>query len=229
MIKRKMIYVKKNKPHKHVENKYPPITSLETYQRTRKEQNALNRARSKSMENRVAKMLHGRRVLLSGAAAAYKGDVEVRFNNYPGGYIVECKLSAQTKGHDPYILLNLGWFPKIQTEAISMGSKFAVLIINFLGKTRDFVFVRTDIIEKLIHKYDSPLAPQLIYLLSHVNTIDLRYNKSNKKITATTLPRKILDDAMIIVNGVSGVKCITHDGEYLVIHIDTWYEAVKHM
>jgi hypothetical protein len=214
---------------KDVATKYPPLTSEIQYQRTRKEQNALNRSRSKSMENRVAKVLGGRRVLLSGAASAYKGDVEVRFNNYPSGYIVECKLSAQNKEKEPYIILKFEWFPKIQQEAINMGSKFAVLIVNFLGNTRDFVFVRYDIIEKLIHKYETPLASHLQKLLTESHIIDARTNKSGKVVKGYTLQRSVIEAGMKKIDGVAGIRMIVPDGEYLILHIDTWAKATEHM
>ena len=97
MIKKKAVKPKHKLP-KYVATKYPPLTSENELKRTIKQQNALNRSRSKSMENRVAKVLGGRRVLMSGAAAAYKGDVEVRFKNNPSGYIVECKVGKSAKG-----------------------------------------------------------------------------------------------------------------------------------
>lgn len=228
MIKRKTVKHKTPIP-KGVATKYPPLTSENQLQKTRKEQNALNRARSKSMENRVAKVLGGRRVLMSGAAAAYKGDVEVRFDNFPSGYIVECKLSAQTKDKDAYILLHFAWFPKMQEEAKNMGSKFAVLIVNFLGSTRDYVFVRKDIVEKIIHKYDSPYAPQLTRLLNETELIDIRTTKGGKPLKASTLHRSAMEASMKKVDGIAGVRYIVPDGEYLVLHIDAWASAVEHM
>lgn len=209
--------------------KYPPLTSEAVYKKTRKDQNALNRSRSKAMENRIAKVLHGRRVLLSGASAAYKGDVEVRFNNYPSGYIVECKLSAQSKEYEPYIILLFKWFPKMQEEAKNMGSKFSILIVNFLGNTRDYVFVRRDIVEKLIHKYESPYASILLQLLDTTDIVDVRTNKNGKALISYKLVRSFVEKSMNKVDGIAGLRMIVPDGEYLIIHIDTWALATKHM
>jgi len=225
MIKRKKV----RKIPREVKTKYPPLTSEEQYQKTRKEQNALNRSRSKAMENRVAKTLRGRRVLLSGAAAAYKGDVEVRFNNYPSGYIVECKLSAQSKEQEPHIKIQFYWFPKMHEEAINMGSKFCVLIVNFLGNTRDYVFVRRDIVDVLIHRYHSPYADTLTKLMLDTKTLDIRANKSGKLLIGYTLSRSELERNMTTVGTMSGVRILMPDGEYLVLHIDDWYKAVEHM
>lgn len=214
---------------KEVKTKYPPLTSAVQLERTRKEQNALNRSRSKAMENRVAKTLHGRRVLLSGAAAAYKGDVEVRFENYPSGYIVECKLSAQSKEMEPHIKLQFYWFPKMHEEAKHMGSKFSVLIVNFLGNTRDYVFVRKDIVDMLIHRYHTPHTDTLYKLSTETNILDLRTNKSGKPLVGYTLKRSEMEAGMKAINGMSGVRILVPDGEYLILHIDIWAKLVEHM
>lgn len=214
---------------KGVATKYPPLTSEDQYKRTRKEQNALNRSRSKSMENRVAKVLNGRRVLLSGAAAAYKGDVEVRFNNYPKGYIVECKLSAQSKEAEPHIKLQFRWFPKMHEEATNMGSAFSLLIVNFLGNTRDYVFVRQDIVDMLVRKYHTPYADIVYDLSTQTEVLDLRTNKSGKALIGYTLQRSELESHMKDVRGYKGVRVLVPDGEYLVLHIDAWAQFVEHM
>lgn len=212
-----------------IATKYPPLTSENQLARTRKEQNALNRSRSKSMENRVAKVLHGRRVLLSGAAAAYKGDVEVRFNNYPSGYIVECKLSAQSKELQPHIKLKFAWFPKMHEEAKNMGSKFSVLIVNFLGNTRDYVFVRKDVVDMLINRYHTPYADTLSALCSQAITLDLRTNKNGKALIGDTLRRSEIESNMTKINDIAGVKILVPDGEYLIVHIDIWAMITAHM
>ncbi len=232
MIRKKKVEKKTKKVYKipkEVVTKYPPLTSSSALERTRKEQNALNRARSKSMENRVAKVLGGRRVLMSGAAAAYKGDVEVRFDNYPSGYIVECKLSAQSKEAEPNIKLQFYWFPKMHEEAKHMGSKFSVLIVNFLGNTRDYVFVRQDIVDMLINRYHTPYADTLYKLSRDTNLLDLRTNKSGKTLIGYTLSRSQIETGMKAVDGMSGVRVLVPDGEYLILHIDVWAKLTEHM
>lgn len=225
----KLLDKKEYKIHRDVVTKYPPLTSVDALTKTRKEQNALNRSRSKSMENRVAKVLGGRRVLLSGAAAAYKGDVEVRFNNYPSGYIVECKLSAQSKELEPHIKLQFYWFPKMHAEAKNMGSKFSVLIVNFLGNTRDYVFIRNDVAKMLISRYHTPYADVLTRLLTETLVLDLRTNKSGKPLIGATLKRSLMESNMLTIGGMSGVRMLVPDGEYLIIHIDIWSKMVAHM
>lgn len=228
MIKKKAVKPKHKLP-KYVATKYPPLTSDNELKRTVKEQNALNRSRSKSMENRVAKVLHGRRVLLSGAAAQYKGDVEVRFENYPGGYIIECKLSAQTKGNEPHIRLQFEWFPKMHKEAVLMNMKFCLLIVNFLGSTRDYVFIRKDIVDMLINRYHTPYAETLYGLSINTILLDLTKTKGGKVRVGHTLEKKELEENMTTVNTMQGVRVIVPDGEYLVLHIDTFATITSHM
>lgn len=231
MIKRSAVKKPRYKLPKFVATKYPPLTSEPELKRTIKEQNALNRARSKKMENRVAAVLKGRRVLLSGAAAQYKGDVEVRFENYPGGYIIECKLSAQTKGNDkePHIRLQFSWFPKMHEEAVSMNMKFCILIVNFLGSTRDYVFIRKDIVAMLIKRYKTPYAATVSTLATEAKLLDLTKTKGGKPRVGHTLERRELEDNMITVNNMQGVRVIVPDGEYLVMHIDNFATITSHM
>lgn len=232
MIKRKKVEKKektKKFDYRAVATKYPPLTSEEQYKRTRKEQNALNRSRSKAMENKVAKVLGGRRVLLSGAAAAYKGDVEVPLKNYPGNYIVECKLSAQNKEKDPYISIQFAWFPKMHIEAKSMGSKFAVLVINFLGNRRDYVFIRKDIVEKIINRYHSPYSETLSRLLTETIVLTWTHSKAGKPLNSYTAMKSTLEDSMSNIDGMEGVRVIVPDGEYLVLHLDTFATVTTHM
>lgn len=230
MIKKKAVKPKHKLP-KYVATKYPPLTSENELKRTVKEQNALNRARSKKMENRIADVLHGRRVLLSGAAAQYKGDVEVRFNNYPGGYIIECKLSAQTKGNnrEPHIRLQFSWFPKMHDEAVKMNMKFCILIVNFLHSTRDYVFIRKNIVGMLIEKYHTPYAETLRILSTESPLLDLTKTKGGKIRVGHTLERRELEDSMITVNNMQGVRVLVPDGEYVVLHIDSYATITSHM
>lgn len=223
----KDLKVKVLKVNKEIVTKYPPLTSEAERVKTRKQQNALNRARSKSMENRVAKVLGGRRVLMSGAAAAYKGDVEVIFKNNPSGYIVECKLSAQSKENEPYINIQFKWLPKMHQEAINMGVRFCILIINFLGNTRDYVFVREDIVQKVIHKYESPFNDILTAMWEESNTLDLRTTKTGKKKVGHSLDRSVLENSMKTIKGMKATRLIMPDGVYLVMHIDAWALITK--
>lgn len=229
MIRRKVKPKKKIKAVDVARNNIKPLTSKNELQRSRKEQNALNRSRSKAMENRVAKVLHGRRVLLSGAASAYKGDVEVRFENYPGGYIVECKLSSMVLNKEPLIYMIFEWFPKIHEEAKNMNAKFGIVVINFLGNTRDYVFIRKDIVDLLIHRYHSPYGDALYTLFTTAPVIDISHTKTGKIKGMCQVFRKDLESNMTTVDSISGMRLIVPDGEYLVLHIDTFARITKHM
>jgi len=215
------IYIRKRTPRAD-----PPLTSEKTLVSMRKKTNAENKARSKAMETRIAKVLHGRRIPMSGAAAAFKGDVEVLFENYPGKYIIECKLSAQidkeTAGKDPFIPIRLDWFPKITSQASDMNAKFGILIIHYVNHGNDFVFVKESIIQQLITRYESPYADILTELLRSAPVIDMRFKKNGFTRTGFLLYKKALDTGMIQVQGFSGIKALTPDDTYLVLQLSTW-------
>ena len=224
--KKPKVYIRKKVP-----KKAPPLTSNRTLTLERKKINLLNKARSKQMENRIAKTLSGRRIPMSGAAAAFKGDVEVLFENYPGKYIVECKLSSQKARttREPFIPIRLDWFPKITLEASNMNAKFGIIIMHYQDFGNDYVFVKRSIVSQLITKYESPYADILEGLLSLSSVIDMRYTQAGKARTGYDLQRKDIELAMIQVKGFGGIRVITPDDEYLVIHLSTWRVVVDHM
>lgn len=226
VIRRKKVYKAKKVP-----KKIPPVTSERTLHEVRKQTNATNKARSKAMENRIAKMLSGRRIPMSGAAAAFKGDVEVLFENYPGKYIVECKLSAQkdTSTKEPFIPIKLEWFPKLAEEASNMNAKFGILIIHYKDFSDDYVFIKRGIVQKLITQYNSPYANVLRTLLEITNVIDMRFHKTGIAKTGHNLLKKDIETQMIQYNGFHGVRVLTVDDEYLVIHLSTWIGSTAHM
>jgi hypothetical protein len=168
---------------------------------------------------------------MSGAAAQYKGDVEIPFYNYPGKYIIECKLSAQRKSNgtdEPMIRIAFPWFPKLHEEARNMDAKFGILIIHYLGYNDDYVFIRRHIIDLLTTRYRSPYADILTNLASLAPVLDFRFNKDKPK-SGHNLQRKDIEKAMIDISGMRGVKFITPDGEYLIIHLSAFKLITEHL
>lgn len=209
--------------------KYPPLTSEQQLEDTIKKRNATNKRRSKDMERRIARTLRGRRVPMSGAAAQYKGDVEIPFVNFPGKYIIECKLSAQNSGrHGAFIVVKFEWLPKLHDEVKSMSAKFGVLIINFLGSTRDYVFVRRDIAELFLTKYRSPYADALVQLLSLSPLFDVRETPNHKAKGSHKFMRDQIEKHMVEIAGLKGIRYILPDAEYLVVHLNTFNMLLEH-
>ncbi len=100
------------------------------------------------MERRVAKFLNGDRTPLSGAGAA-KGDVMVPFENRPGRFLIECKLTEQYHADQPCLKVSKAWLKKIQTEAEQMRALFGALVVHYHNHTPDFVLVRLSDIAKV--------------------------------------------------------------------------------
>lgn len=214
---------------KPAKTKYAPLTSERQLEKTVKERNALNKARSKAMERRIAKVLRGRRVPMSGAAAQYKGDVEIPFENFPGKYIIECKLTAQMKGSEPVMRLQFSWFPKLHEEATSMNAKFGIFIMHFHGNNNDYVFVRLDIVDKLIRFYRSPYGLTLQQLLAVSARLDWRTDLKGKPRSSYSLQRRELEVNMINVNGMRGVRALLPDAEYLILQLVDFVFVTEHM
>lgn len=209
---------------------YAPLTSEKQINDTVKAINLKNKQRAKAMERRIAKVLRGRRVPMSGAAAQYKGDVEIPFVNYPGKYIIECKLSAQLQKntYEPMMRITFSWFPKLHQEAKNMAAKFGVLIIHFQNFTNDYVFVRRDIVDKLITYYHTPFSLELMDLRDITPILDWRTVRGKSRVSYNVY-RKELEDNMKDVKGFKGVRVLIPDGEYLVLHLDTFNTMVSHM
>ena len=215
---------------KKIKRKNPPLTSAKTLNLERKKTNALNKTRSKQMENRIAKVLSGRRIPMSGAAAQFKGDVEVLFENYPGKYIIECKLSAQKKPTgEPVIPIDLKWFPKITEEASNMNAKFGILVVHYQDFGNDYVFVKRTIVTKPMTQYESPYTDVLEGLMQLTPVIDMRFTQAGKPRSGYDLQRKDIETAMVHIKGFGGVRVITPDDEYLIMHLSTWKVVVEHM
>lgn len=205
-----------------------PLTSEQQLKKAIKDRNALNKSRSKAMERRIAATLRGRRVPMSGAAAKYKGDVEIPLVNHPGNYIIECKLSAQIdKYHQPRMRLDFAWFPKIQEEAKSMNAKFAVLIIHYHGFTPDYVFVPEKVVQKLLTTYNSKYSEELIALNTQTAIRDWRYKPTGAPRTGHELARRELETYMTEVRGFKGMRVILPDSAYLILTLASFNEIMR--
>jgi hypothetical protein len=199
----------------------PPLTSENQFKKTQREINALNRKRSAAMELRVARFLGGRRTPSSGAMAKYKGDIEVELKNYPGKYVVECKLSAQEQTvKDPIMIFSYSWFPKIEQEAKDMNAKFAVVVIHFQDNGTDFVFISEKTAHLLIDRYNTPYKTELTNILS-LPALDWNNGKASKK-----LYRRKLVEAMSDLNAA---RLIFPDQTYIVTTLDIFKRFVEHM
>lgn len=205
-----------------------PLTSEKHLKDAIKKRNELNKQRSKAMERNIAAKLRGTRVPMSGAMRQYKGDVEIPFINHPGKYIIECKLSSQrnnTSG-EPQLRLVFDWFTKLHSEAKSINAKFGVLIIHFQQFSNDYVFIRSDIVQMLIKRYGITMAETIRKLFSVAAVIDWRYDKKGKARSGYNVQRKELERDMITVNDIKGLRVFIPDGEYLVLHLDSFKEVV---
>lgn len=212
-----------------------PLISKEQYSETRKKQGTQNKDRSKAMENAIAKYLRGRRVPMSGAAAAYKGDVEIEFENVPGKYLIECKLSAgTTSDNDKTIRIDYRWFEKHQLDTVAMRAKFGVFILHYLGQdySRDFVLIRMqDVTDLIIIKYQTPYADTLYGLIESTVTLDLRYQKNGTQRTGYNLKRSEIEERLLAnkVGTLQAVKVIIPFGEYLLLTLKDFRDVLAHM
>lgn len=206
--------------------RYAPLTSEETLKKVRRQITKLNKTRSKEMERRIARTLRGRRIPMSGAAAQFKGDVEIPFINNAGKYIIECKLSAQRNNADatPEIRLQFSWFVKLHLEAIAMGAKFGVLIVHYKGHNNDYVFMRREDVQLLIERY--AIGHNLLPCLT-MPGLDLRTKANGMPRSGHSIYKSAIDVSMQLVNGIRCAKFILPDTEYLVFYLQDFKDIVE--
>lgn len=172
------------------------LTSDDQLREKRSKQAKTNKTRSKSMENRIAKYLHGKRVPMSGAAAGWKGDVTIPYAN--GTYLIECKMSAATTPrNEPTMRIEFRWFAKIAEEAIAMKAKFSVVIIHYHNYPEDIVFINVLDFAKLVKKHKLPLEG----LVDILPRIDMTTNSTGKMRTGINLPRQVILDSFVTEMG----------------------------
>lgn len=190
---------------------YAPLTSQKALQKARKQIALQNRARAKRMEYRIAAILRGRRIPMSGAAKQYKGDVEIPFINHPGKYIIECKMTASTRAE---IRLQFDWFTKLRFEAKAMSAVFGVLIIHFLKYTNDYVFIHSDDLARIAERYDIGLAA-LVEKIADLPVCDVR----GEQRRGYGFIRDTIERYMLPIDGVKCARFLLPDGEYSIFHL----------
>lgn len=206
---------------------FPPLTSEETLKKTRTQITKLNKSRSKAMERRIARILRGRRIPMSGAAPQFKGDVEIRFVNNPGGYLIECKLSAQKDYKDatPEIRLQFDWFTKLQIEVKATdGAKFGVLIVHYKGHGNDYVFMRREDVQLLMERYH--VGYNLMPFIT-MPGLDLRTKANGIPRVGHSIYKSVIDSNMQTIDGIRAAKFILPDTEYIVFYIQDFKDIVE--
>lgn len=108
----------------------------------RKKIAALNKARSKTQERRIAAYFKGSRVPMSGSGSI-KGDCVIPLDEYRSIY-VECKLTEKDK-----IMLQTEWLEKINKDTKSMRCVYGILVISFMRHKEDYVCLPMDMAQKL--------------------------------------------------------------------------------
>jgi len=197
--------------------KYPPLTSETTLKKARKDIAKQNRSRAKDMERRIAQVLRGRRIPMSGAAAAFKGDVEIPLINHPGKYIIECKLSSQRNVHDQQrISAYFEWFRKLRYETEAMNAAFGVLIIHYFRGSNDYVFIRREDIQLFIERYNKI---ELLPLLT-LEGLDVRLKANGAMRVGFDVNKNSIDSRMNESHVfIPAAKYILPDTEYIVLYL----------
>lgn len=158
---------------------------LENARLERKKINAANKARAKQMEREVAKYLRGNRTPGSGAFAAYKSDVQVEFANFPGKYIIECKLTqSKLADGNKTIYVNFKWLYKLQEEVKAMNARFGVLITHFYKTAyhKDFVFIRMEDLRYIMYNLACPYVSDILAVEDAINKQLALYGNELKEL-----------------------------------------------
>lgn len=209
----------------HFRNYNAPLTSEKVLKDTRARQNALNKNRAHAMEVRIAKMLRGRRVPMSGAAKQYKGDCEIPFINNAGSYLIECKLSADlTSDANSRIRLQYSWLTKLQGEVQAMKSKFGILVVHYLNTKGDYVFIRVADAMLLIQRYTCRFSEELLYLLRESPCII-----PTKQTGSLYIEKSKIDEKMLTYQHIRGIRYIFPDSEYLVMSLSDFRSIVENI
>ncbi len=165
------------------------------------------------MELRIAKLLKGRRVPMSGAGQI-KGDCQVITDI--GEIYIECKYSAgiDSNGRGPMIRINFRWFTKMQHDVDIMGSRFGAIIFRYHDtRLSDYVILPIDVFEK----YDD------------VRRLDGVFAFDTGEKSGLTLFKKYLD-AAFLANPRGENICLLNckHGIYVMMTIDIFQEMIIH-
>lgn len=95
---------------------------------------------SSEQEQRVAKLLGGKKVANSGATAFKKGDVVV------DDILIECKTKIENSAN---FTIKKEWIEKIKEEAFSMNITASVLAISF-GDGKDYFVINSNLMKLLV-------------------------------------------------------------------------------
>lgn len=232
MLKKKTGRLKKKPKVKAVTIKRSiPLTSEEHYEETRTAINKLNRNRSKIHERRIAALLHGKRVPMSGAMSEYKGDVVVEYSD--GKYMVECKLSsAITSDNSPVVLMLFKWLPKLQFEAsLQFGMNFGIFVIHFHSHDilDDITLIRAEDLEMIMMRYPSATTEIVRQVYYNCNTSDIQTTKKGKLLLSYQLKKKHIERDMLTIAGISGVKLHTPNGIYFAMRLRDFRDLTANM
>lgn len=184
------------------------------------------------MERRVAKVLSGQRTPGSGAMARYKGDVTIKFQNYPSPehpskYIIECKLSDGHNRNGALMPIELKWFAKIQQEAQAMNAKFGILVIHYHGYKEDYVFVRSDHFDWIYTK--SPRADIVDAIIAaRIEAYDIMRFADGKLRTIYGLERHKIENIFFReIMGFNIGAVNTPDGTYYILELKQFRDLME--
>lgn len=161
----------------------------------RSKQAALNKQRSRTMENAVAKYFGGNRVPLSGASRSWKGDVIVPLicdSIVQGNLLIECKYREKA------IRIDTLWFPKIDNEVYVTRSVFGILLWRYSLDTTYYVAVTDSNMQLLIQylKKVSTTTAQLVEEVYVNRVIDTSLVKENKVNYSTSVSKSLVEDLL---------------------------------
>lgn len=108
------------------------------------------------MEQRIAKLLKGSRVPMSGSGTL-KGDCFVPLDEYRTIY-VECKLTQ-----NEMMIMPQKWFFKIQQEAKAMRCVFGILVVHFVSESGDWVLIPEHGVRRLEQELEELLPVHSIH------------------------------------------------------------------
>ncbi len=199
------------------------MVSEQQLKETRTRINQVNRSRSKAHERRVASLLRGQRVLMSGAMKGYKGDVKVPLISVPyATYIVEAKLSAQIHGSTPELAFKMEWLEKLVYDAEASNALFGVFALHYHNKNilDDYVLIRHDDFVHIIERYPAPTTEVVKQLYIDSTILDIRYSSKNGRERRIYKFNKNVIEGMFTTHlGISGLKIMTRAGMYFLIRL----------
>lgn len=177
--------------------------------------NAQSKRRARQMELRIAKLLKGRRVPMSGAGQI-KGDCQVITDI--GEIYIECKYSAGIDAkRGPMIRINFQWLDKMQRDVDIMGSRFGALIFRYHDtRLSDYVILDVSVFQKYAERATERLTGGV-----HIFETDDR--------SGLTLFKKYLD-AAFVANPNKENLCLLNCkyGLYVLMTIDIFQEMIIH-